>query len=119
MSKPFSGQVALVTGAGNGIGRATALAFAAQGLKVVVSDVDVNGGEGTVSQIRDAGGTASFVRCDVTRDAEVKALVDATVAAHGRLDLGCEGVLPSSQREDTPWPQRSPNAWAMRPTPGC
>lgn len=86
MSKPFSGQVALVTGAGNGIGRATALAFAAQGLKVVVSDVDVNGGEGTVSQIRDAGGTASFVRCDVTRDAEVKALVDATVAAHGRLD---------------------------------
>lgn len=86
MRKTFSGQVALVTGAGNGIGRATALAFAAQGLKVVVSDVDVNGGEGTVAQIRDAGGTASFVRCDVTRDAEVKALVDATVAAYGRLD---------------------------------
>ena len=86
MSKTFSGQVALVTGAGNGIGRATALAFAAQGLKVVVSDVDVNGGEGTVVQIRDAGGTASFVRCDVTRDAEVKALVEATVSTYGRLD---------------------------------
>lgn len=86
MSKTFSGQVALVTGAGNGIGRATALAFAAQGLKVVVSDVDVNGGEGTVAHIRDAGGTASFVRCDVTRDAEVKALVEATVSTYGRLD---------------------------------
>lgn len=86
MSKAFSGQVALVTGAGNGIGRETALAFAAQGIKLVVSDVDVNGGEGTVAQIRDAGGSATFVRCDVTRDAEVKALVDATVAAYGRLD---------------------------------
>lgn len=85
-NRMFSGQVAMVTGAGNGIGRATALAFAAQGIKVVVSDVDVNGGEDTVAQIRDAGGTASFVRCDVTRDAEVKALVDATVCAYGRLD---------------------------------
>ena len=86
MSKTFSGQVALVTGAGNGIGRATALAFAAQGIKVVVSDVDANGGEGTVALIRDAGGTANFVRCDVARDAEVKALVDAAVSTYGRLD---------------------------------
>ncbi len=86
MSMKFSGQVALVTGAGNGIGRATALAFAAAGLKVVVSDVDVAGGEGTVEQIRAAGGEACFIRCDVTRDAEVKALMDGTVAAYGRLD---------------------------------
>lgn len=86
MNKPFSGQVALVTGAGNGIGRATALAFAAQGLKVVVSDVDANCGEGTVAQIRDAGGTASFVRCDVVRDAEVKALVESAITTYGRLD---------------------------------
>ena len=86
MSMTFSGQVALVTGAAAGIGRATAQAFAAEGLKVVVSDVDVAGGEGTVELIRAAGGEACFVRCDVTRDAEVKALLDATLAQYGRLD---------------------------------
>ena len=86
MSMTFSGKVALVTGGAAGIGRATALAFAAEGLQVVVSDVDVAGGEGTVQLIRDAGGEAVFVRCDVTRDAEVKALMDATVAQYGRLD---------------------------------
>ena len=86
MSMTFSGQVALVTGAAAGIGRATAQAFAAEGLRVVVSDVDVSGGEGTVGLIRAAGGEACFVRCDVTRDAEVKALMDATLAQYGRLD---------------------------------
>ncbi|MDH4568294.1 SDR family oxidoreductase [Pseudomonas sp. BN414] len=86
MSMKFSGQVALVTGAANGIGRATALAFAAEGLKVVVSDVDAAGGEGTVELIRAAGGDARFIRCDVTRDAEVQALMEGVVAAYGRLD---------------------------------
>ncbi|MDH4582989.1 SDR family oxidoreductase [Pseudomonas sp. BN415] len=86
MSMKFSGQVALVTGAANGIGRATALAFAGEGLKVVVSDVDIAGGEGTVELIRAAGGDAQFIRCDVTRDAEVQALMEGTVAAYGRLD---------------------------------
>lgn len=86
MSMTFSGQVALVTGAANGIGRATAQAFAAEGLKVVVSDVDVAGGEGTVELIRAAGGEARFIRCDVTREAEVQALMEGTLAAYGRLD---------------------------------
>jgi NAD(P)-dependent dehydrogenase (short-subunit alcohol dehydrogenase family) len=86
MSFTFSGQVALVTGGAAGIGRATALAFANEGLKVVVSDVDSQGGEGTVELIRAAGGDAVFVRCDVTRDAEVKELMERTVAAFGRLD---------------------------------
>ena len=86
MSQLLSGQVALVTGAANGIGRATAQAFAQQGVKVVVSDVDTKGGEATVELIRAAGGDATFIRCDVTRDAEVKALVAGTIAAYGRLD---------------------------------
>lgn len=86
MSMSFSGKVALVTGGAAGIGRATAQAFAAEGLQVVVSDVDVAGGEGTVQLIRDAGGEATFVRCDVTRDAEVQALMAQVVASYGRLD---------------------------------
>lgn len=86
MSTTFSGQVALVTGAANGIGRATALAFANEGLKVVVADLDAEGGEGTVQLITEAGGQAIFVRCDVTRDAEVKAMVDKAVSTWGRLD---------------------------------
>lgn len=86
MSMTFSGKVALVTGGSAGIGRATALAFAAEGLQVVVSDVDVAGGEGTVQLIRDAGGEAVFVRCDVTREAEVKVLMERTLGAYGRLD---------------------------------
>lgn len=86
MSITHSGKVALVTGAANGIGRATAIAFAQQGLQVVVSDIDQAGGEQTVSTIKTAGGEAVFIACDVAQDAQVKALVGETVKEYGRLD---------------------------------
>jgi NAD(P)-dependent dehydrogenase (short-subunit alcohol dehydrogenase family) len=79
-------QVAVVTGAANGIGRATAQAFAAEGLKVVVADLDTAGGEGTVALIRTAGGEATFVRCNVTVESDVKNLMDEVINTYGRLD---------------------------------
>ncbi|TYO83304.1 SDR family oxidoreductase [Pseudomonas sp. CK-NBRI-02] len=86
MSMTFSGQVALVTGGGAGIGRSTAQAFAVEGLKVVVADRDVEGGEATVALIRQAGGEGLFVACDVTKDAEVRHLHECIIEAYGRLD---------------------------------
>src|SRR5687767_10438751 len=86
MAGQFAGQVALVTGGGSGIGRATALAFAQHGARVVVSDIAVAGGQATVSQIVAAGGEATFIAADVTEAPAVEALVQATVATYGRLD---------------------------------
>ena len=86
MSMTFSGRVALVTGGAAGIGRATAQAFAAEGLQVVVSDLDAVGGEGTVELIRAAGGEALFVRCNVTDENDVQNLLAQAVSAYGRVD---------------------------------
>src|SRR5437763_4294478 len=96
--KEFEGKVALVTGGGSGIGRATALAFAREGAQVVIGNRNVQRGEETVSMIRDAGWTASFKRTDVLVAAEIEALVDHAVKTYGRLDLafnnaGVEGEL--------------------------
>jgi NAD(P)-dependent dehydrogenase (short-subunit alcohol dehydrogenase family) len=82
----FEGKVALVTGASMGIGRASALAFARRGAKVVGADVDVKGGEETARLIRNAGGEAIFVRTDVASAAEGEALVKETVKVYGKLD---------------------------------
>lgn len=80
----FAGKVAFVTGAGSGIGRAAALAFARAGASVAVADVA--GQEETARLVEAAGGRALAVRCDVTRGEDVKAALDATVRAFGRLD---------------------------------
>ena len=80
-------KVTLVTGAGSGIGRASALAFAQAWAKVVVSDVDSKGGLETVRLIRDAGGEAIFVQADVSKSSDVANMVRLTVAEYGRLDV--------------------------------
>lgn len=82
----LDGKVAVVTGAGSGIGRATALKMASSGAQVVVADVDEDGGRETVDAVEQAGGDAIFMRTDVTNPTEVRTLIGATVRAYGRLD---------------------------------
>ena len=86
MSGLLEGKVSLITGAGGGIGRATALAFSREGARVAVGDVAVEAAHETVAQVNAAGGQAMSLSGDVTRDADVRAMVSAVVGAHGRLD---------------------------------
>jgi NAD(P)-dependent dehydrogenase (short-subunit alcohol dehydrogenase family) len=88
MAGRLEGRVALVTGGSSGIGRATALAFAQEGARVVIGDVDQEGGEQTVRQVEAEGGKALCLRADVSQASQVEALVEQTVAAYGRLDIG-------------------------------
>ena len=101
----FTGKVALVTGGGNGIGRAASAAFARQGAKVVVVDRDAAGAEATAGIIRQNGGEALAVTADVTRSADVKAYVKAAIDTFGRIDCffnnaGIEGKVASTAEYD-------------------
>jgi NAD(P)-dependent dehydrogenase (short-subunit alcohol dehydrogenase family) len=98
-------QVVLITGGLTGIGRATALAFANEGARIVVSGRREEEGQKLITEIRSAGAEAEFVRADVRREEDVRNLIDKTVARYGRLDVavnaaGTEGV-PGPVMEQT------------------
>lgn len=103
----LDGKVALVTGASGGIGRAAALVFARSGASVMVSDVNEEGGRETVALIEAAGGKAAFVRCNVSKADEVKAMVAATVDTFGGLDCAFNNAginrVTDDQYDDAIW----------------
>ena len=108
MTNEFNAKVAIVTGAGSGIGRATALAFAKEGVKVVVADVHSNEGEETVELIQKADGQAMFIKTDVSKSTEVSTLVSKTVETYGPLDFAFNNagkagavVFTAEQTEET------------------
>jgi NAD(P)-dependent dehydrogenase (short-subunit alcohol dehydrogenase family) len=105
----FAGKVAFVTGAASGIGRATAVAFGSAGASVVVADVSEQGNRETAGLIEDQGGRVLVVRCDVTSGQDVKAALDQTFDAFGRLDIAFNNagveqpVGPAAEVSDEEW----------------
>ena len=105
----FEGKVALVTGAGAGFGRATALTFSVKGAKVVVADFAVEAGEETVKMIQQGGGEAIFIKVDVSHATEVEALINKTIDTYGQLDCaannaGISGpIVASIDLEEEDW----------------
>ena len=89
------GKVGLVTGAGGGIGRAIAEAFAREGAKVVVADFNPETGQETVSRIQQFGGEAVLAVADVSDESAVKAMVDTAVSHFGCLDIACNSAAVS------------------------
>jgi len=103
MPGTLDGKVALVTGGASGIGRATALTFAREGAKLVVADMNVDGGQQTVHMITENGGEATFVQVNVSNATEVQAMISKAVETYGRLDCAHNnaGISSGGQRAFT------------------
>ena len=105
----YTGKVAFVTGAANGIGRATAQAFAREGASVVVADVSEQGNQETARLIEELGGRAIALKCDVTRASDVKAALDKTIETFGRLDFAFNNAgveqkaVATAQLDEAEW----------------
>ncbi len=98
MSKKLQDKVVLVTGASSGIGRATALAFAKKGAKVVIAARRVKDSEETIQKIKDAGGEGTFIKADVSQKSEVENLIQKAVEKYGRIDCAFNNAGTSGER---------------------
>jgi NAD(P)-dependent dehydrogenase (short-subunit alcohol dehydrogenase family) len=105
----YAGKVAFVTGAGSGIGRATALAFAREGASVVVADTSEQGNRETAHMIEELGGRVLALRCDVTHAEDVKAALDRTVETFGRLDVAFNNA--GVEQEEAPTAELAEEVW--------
>jgi NAD(P)-dependent dehydrogenase (short-subunit alcohol dehydrogenase family) len=109
MASDFEGRVVLVTGGSYGIGRAAAIGFSQRGAKVAVADRDMIRGKETLSLIEKAGGEAIFVKTDVSKESDVKALVKKVIATYGRLDCAFNNAgihkefIPTTDFEERDW----------------
>jgi 2-hydroxycyclohexanecarboxyl-CoA dehydrogenase len=104
----LAGKVAVVTGAGSGIGQATAEAFAGAGATVVVADIDAQKGERTVASIKGKGGSAAFLQIDVTDDESIASFARAVEAQHGAVDIIVNGA---GWGQTKPFWEGSPEFW--------
>lgn len=104
-------QVAIVTGAGVGLGKAVAVRYAAEGTRVVIAEINPDTGRAAVQQIQDAGGNAFFVRTNVAEEAEVRAMVEATLAHYGRIDILFNNAGIQMFGQDTRLHELSTEVW--------
>ena len=102
--REFAGRIALVTGGSSGLGRATAIAFAKAGAKVSIADIADDGGAETIRIIEQAGGEAIYIHADMRNEADIRMMVEKTVATFGRLDFAYNNAgISGGARPDEYW----------------
>jgi NAD(P)-dependent dehydrogenase (short-subunit alcohol dehydrogenase family) len=115
----IEGKVAVISGGGSGIGRAAVLALVGRGARVVVADIDEDGGRRTVDMASERGGVTVFRRCDVTKTEDLASAFDLAIERFGRLDIAFNnaGIIGASARTSSPTTRTTGNASSRSTSP--